>query len=261
VKQTLKYVGVGLLGYLLFLAWLFPAKLGYSWMADGTADAGKRLGVYGIEGTVLSGRATRFDVGNYSFRELNWSFAPTELLFGKLGVQVKLKGDGSDAEFLVARRLSGGTALEHITGKIPMMDVLSMAKVPALKMGGVLDLDLSSVQFAPGQIAALEGSLVWRAAATEFPRQLKLGDVKMRFDTTPQGVKGILSDGGGPLDAQGELLVAQDGKVSFKGKFAAREGPSSSLAQSLGMLGSPNAQGKVDVVYNGNLADLGFVTR
>lgn len=261
MKQTLKYVGLGLLGYLIFMAWLFPARLGYAWFGPGAADAGKRVGVYGIEGTVLSGRANRLDVGDYSFRELNWHFSPSELLFGKLGVQVALRGDGSEAEFMVAKRITGVTALEHVSGKLPMMDVLAMAKIPALKMGGVLDLDFETVQFAPGQIAALDGSLVWRAAATEFPQQLKLGDVKARFETTPQGIKGVLNDGGGPLEAQGELLLAQDGKVTFKGTFGSREGPSSSLARSLSMLGRASAEGKVDVAYNGNLADLGFVTR
>lgn len=261
MTQTLKYAGIGLLAYLIFMAWLFPAKLGYAWMGDDAADARKRVGVYGIEGTLLSGSASRLDVGDYSFRELKWNLAPSELLFGKLGVQVALRGDGSDAQFLIAKRFTGTTALEHVSGKLPMMDVLAMAKIPALKMGGVLDLDLANVQFAPGQLAALDGALVWRAAATEFPQQLKLGDVKAQFETTPQGVKGVISDGGGPLQAKGELLLAQDGKLTFKGTFSAREGPSSSLARSLSMFGRVDAEGKVDVAYNGNLADLGFVTR
>ena len=81
----------------------------------------------------------------------------------------------------------------------------------------------------------------------------------MNVETKDEAVQGVLSDGGGPLSAEGLLTLSADGAYQFSGRFAARG--DKDLEQALRTMGRPGADGKVAVKQSGTLASLGLVPR
>ena len=87
---------------------------------------------------------------------------------------------------------------------------------------------------------------------------MRLGDLKMTFETGADGVKGILSDGGGPLSAEGLLTLDAEGGYQFNGALAARDPSAKDLKNALNSMGRPDREGKHVIKRSGKLSQLQF---
>ena len=140
-------------------------------------------------------------------------------------------------------------------GRLPVTELARLGPSLPLGLDGMVSLTLPAlVVDSGGRIVAAEGSVVWHQAAMTAPQALELGDLQLQLHTENAGqVVGDISDRGGPLRVEGTLQLTPDGGYRVTATLAAAPDAPAALAQSLGWLGKPDAQGRYRLNYNGRL--------
>jgi len=119
---------------------------------------------------------------------------------------------------------------------------------------GTVAIALRRLALADGVPAEAAGQLVWNGARLTAPQPFDLGDLAVELEPAEGGgLRGTLSDGGGPLAAEGELRLEPDGRYRFEGRLAARAGADSPLGRALAVLGPKHPRGGVRVTGQGRL--------
>ncbi|MDH5301276.1 MAG: type II secretion system protein N [Gammaproteobacteria bacterium] len=251
-----RYVLLGGLAYGFFLLQQTPISLIYPLAKDVIEQ--QNIRIYGLEGGLWDGSAQRVEYQGRAFENVEWDVHPLALLIGQLSATVSVGNDNMRIHATVNRSLTGSISLDDISGRISANEVMTLAQVPAVKLDGQFKLDMDHLDLSDGRLQSAEGTLVWSHAGMQFPLKLDLGELSIDVETVDAGVRASLGDKGGPLELRGQLLIQPDGAYSFDAQLSAREGVGSSLGRTIGMLGSYNSQGKVDVKSNGKLAELGL---
>ena len=257
----MKYVLLGVGVYLTLVIVRFPAEIAYGFVAESLKSSPAKAQLYRVSGTLWSGRAQYMSVSGRTLRDVSWTLHPLSLLAGALSATVALKTDDGSLKVTVLRGFSDSIRLEDVKARLPMNEILRMAKIPAIKLEGQLGVNLQQIEMEAGMLTEAAGRIVWNGAETRFPQRLVLGDLSADIKNTDAGIEAEISDAGGPLEAKGKLVLAPDGGYDFNGLFSAREGQNSMLGRSLGMMGRPDAQGKFKLVNKGNLSDFGFLAK
>ena len=73
-----------------------------------------------------------------------------------------------------------------------------------------------------------------------------------------EGIVGNIADQGGPLQANGKLVLTDDGKYTLDGEVSVRDPSEATLKNSLNMLGRPDKSGKIKLKRSGDLSQLGL---
>ena len=77
------------------------------------------------------------------------------------------------------------------------------------------------------------------------------GSFEINFETTADGIKGVLKDTDGPLQANGILMLKPDGSYQFTASFTPRDATRNDIKQAL--LGNPSPAGKITISRSGKL--------
>ncbi len=256
-RKTIQFSVVGVIAYLFFLVTQIPAIYVISVVESGF-DNNPPVKLYGVDGTVWQGQAAAARIEGRMFTDVSWDLKPSALLLGSLSASFGIRNNDGHIQADVSRSFLGNIQLTDVQGRLAASDLLTLLKIPAIKLEGQFGFNLSELVLSDNKVTYAEGRIVWNGAATQFPQKLQLGDLAIDINSDDEGIKAHLKDSGGPLDATGLLTLDDTGAYKFSGKFAARDGRNSSLARSLNMMGRPGADGKIELVNVGNLADFGF---
>lgn len=250
MKPWLRYAGLGLLLYGVFLIATFPAVHAYPlFLKDRLAP----LRLQGIEGSVWDGQANAAILGAHRLGSLNWEVHPWMLLLGRVELDWIFTKDDGKAQGTLARSLGGNLHFSDITASWPMAEVGSILSVLPIKPAGDLQVDLADMTINGRSILAAQGALAWEDATFMLSKPVMLGNFVMDLDTVNGSIKGILLDRGGALQAQGVLMLKPDGSYQFNGTVALRDDAQPELRQILAFLGTPEADGKVPFSLSGTL--------
>lgn len=254
-RMDWRLVLFGVLAYVAFLVLSFPADRVYQFWK---ADAGKQqpIALSQISGSIWSGQAGQALINGQRLEGLSWTLQPWALGAGKVALSWGAKLADGFGEGQLAAGLQGELEMGHLKARLPLSEI-SVRALQALQPKGTLNLNLKHVAWTGQTLSSAEGRLVWNGAGINILQDLEFGDLVLTLENTPDGVKGVLSDGGGPLQAEGVLTLSADGKYTFSGSFAARGGDQA-LTNALRTLGRPGADGKVKVSQSGTLAALGL---
>ena len=74
----------------------------------------------------------------------------------------------------------------------------------------------------------------------------------MVLDTDDNGIKGIVKDLGGPIQAQATLLMKND-TLQLSGTLVSRDTRRTDITQGLSFLGRPGPDGRFNFNYKGSL--------
>jgi hypothetical protein len=239
----LRYLGAVILAYLVFLIGTLPATHAYGVFKDGLGS----LRLYGLEGSLWSGQAAHADYGQQRLGPVRWELQARKLLLGRLELVWHSAGEASKINMDIARKLSGAVWLRQFDGHLPVTD-LPLPNLGPLKPQGVLGVDLHDISIKKGIMTSGRGRMVWHGAGFSAPQPVALGDLEMNLSSDASGVKAVLHDTGGPLQAQGVLLLKPDGGYQFTGTLAARN---PELAEGLKFLGTPGPNGAISLAWSG----------
>lgn len=244
------YLVFGLLAYLLFLATATPAAQAYPRLQQ-------RLGLPAIgtlSGSLFEGRGHALKLQTLTLDEVSWSFRPGRLLLGQLSFDTQ-------ARSTVLGRLNGTLGL-GLGGQLSASALTGRTSADALAtrfsgqsglLQGQVELKLQQLLLDGQRIADLSGEVIWHDAALIQPQAAALGELRLSLSHSEKGIKGILSDGGGPLKADGELLIGADGQYRLNATLLARNNNDKALRNALAWLGRADAQGRVKVDLKGRV--------
>jgi hypothetical protein len=158
----------------------------------------------------------------------------------------------------VGYNVFGSIYANNIEAWLPTALVLPMFNLGSLQPGGALAINLTELKFKDHSVTTAAGSLVWQDAEITILKSMPLGSLQIQMEPTEEGVKGVISDMGGPLQVEGLLNLTQDGKYDFSAEVAVRDPQQRDLANAIRSLGRQDKTGKVKLQQSGELASLGF---
>ena len=261
--QYLPLVVFGLLVYLVALVLTFPAERAYAhWQASEYVD--KRIALSGISGSVWSGKAGVALIQGQQLKDVEWTLHPWSLLFGQVGLGWRFQlpeaeGESGYVQADTALGLDGSVSVKQLEARLPAAWVAAMAKAAVVRPSGVVSANLSQLHWDGQSLVSAEGRLAWNGAGVNIFKPVALGDLALSLETTDEAVKGVVSDGGGPLSLDGLLTVTPDGKYAFNRSLAARNSPD--LENALRTMGRAGTDGRIKLKRSGSLVSLGLARR
>ena len=172
----------------------------------------------------------------------------------KLYLDFGLKeGQGKGA---IAKSLFGGVSLQDVQAGLYLKDVAPMLGLQSLSPAGVVRLNLQELQIEDGFIVSAEGNAIWQNAEIALFKPLQLGTLEIEVKPDENGIKGVLSDKGGPLEAQGLLNLDTEGKYNLNGSVRVRDPLKTDLNSAINAMGRPGADGKIPLKYSGKMQAL-----
>jgi hypothetical protein len=252
-KHWLRYSLVLLLAYGLSLLVLFPASLGYSLLQPSLQGVPLQPRVYGLSGSVWSGRASQLSLKQTPLGRLDWYYRPWWLLLGRVAVHWHLTPEqgGLEGTVLFAKN---GVTLNHIQGTVPLETLLPLLPRCPTEMLGQVQLDMERVVIAGGRLQQVAGSVVWKNAQLALPQPVDLGDLRLVFENADeQGIAGRFSDSRGPLEISGDLHLDRNGNYRVDALLKARPEAAPGLVKTIAILGKPDSRGRYRFTQSGRL--------
>ncbi len=247
-RQIIGYSVLGLLAYLLFLAWTFPADRALVLLRPQLPA----LQMSGVTGTVWSGRAATLHYHNQRFSRLTWQFQPLALFKAQPTLTITFAGDGRTGTADVGLRPDGTIVIEEAKAQLPMAELSQQLGIP-VSLGGVVDVAMDKITINNSVVQSAEGKLQWRDASMTTPVLQKLGAFNIQVTTEDAGIKALINDAGGPLQLEGTARLINDGSYQFSAKAAVRDAQQTLLQQALQAAGRPESDGRILIEYHGRL--------
>jgi len=232
---------IGLVLYLFSLLWNLPASFVWE-RIKGQLPA--QVELYGLTGTLWSGRVNRIEADGIDQGSLSWSWRPSGLLSAAIELDLIWMPRKGDVRATVQVGMSNLT-LENVRGRLDAAAMASVNKAPFLLEGAWL-LDVPVLALEDMQhVTQAEGRLVWESAAGGLPTALPLGNLVADLDDDEGWLQFTLSDQGGPLGLQGSARWRPGQAMALDTRLQARATAEAGLVGGLTLLGKPGADGWV----------------
>ncbi|MFQ5469874.1 MAG: type II secretion system protein N [Gammaproteobacteria bacterium] len=253
MKKVIRYALAGFALYVFFLVILLPADRIYSLLKSRMSLP---VQLYEVDGSVWQGYAGVAMAGKHRLESVNWELKVLPLIWGQLQTRLSFnKGEGNIAG-TVGKSIGGKVFVRDTSAVMPMADIEPMLMNSPIGLSGNVNLQLENLTVESPLVSDLKGQVTWNQAGLASMPDTAIGDFSMIFEPTPEGIKGVLKDKGGPLQAEGLLNLKSDGNYKFTGKFSSADPARGDIKQALRFFGTPSPDGKVSITYSGKL-DLG----
>ena len=208
------------------------------------------LSAVSLNGSVWSGQAQSLALRSSVLGDLSWSFAPLDLLRGRLGAQLALTR--ADGRFATHASLAPG-------GRVSLVDTevdLPLAVLAALPVGlpgnwqGRMKGTFEEVVLVNGAPTALRGTLDLDGLVSPPPRNLAIGSYAVEVPDPaaagrPAGEINVgIKDKGGPFAFDGRLTISAGRSYLIEGRVATRGNVPPEVSQALQMFGPADADGR-----------------
>lgn len=248
MKKLSTLVVLGVAVYVGSLALHFPARIAYSLVENRLPQS---IRLFGLEGTVFRGRGQAVVLETVSVRELDWRFQPSALFLGRLSYRIRTRFDGGRLAADVAADPLKRYIVSDVSGDLPL-EMLQMKLPDGPLLYGRLEPDIDTVTIKDGVFNRAKGRVVFRAVDYRANGVLPLGDFSAGVDADGSPVAFGVSDSGGPLRLNGQLVLAGDRSYQFEGIAGARE-PTQPLIDLLAQIGTPSSDGQYVLQFGGQL--------
>ncbi len=253
----LRYILLGLVCYLGFLVITLPADLVYGYWKNSLGHDSPII-LEGVSGSVWSGQVAQASISGQPVDKLSWSLSPAQLLLGNAEVALDFAMRNGFGKGQVGYSVFGSIYADNVEAWLPMDLVAPMVQLGSLKPGGALAVNLSELKVKNHTLASALGTVVWQDAEITILKPMPLGSLQVELEPADDGVKGVISDLGGPLEAEGLVTVDSEGNYDFSAEIAVRDPNQRDLVNAIRSLGRQDSSGKVKLEQSGNLANLGF---
>jgi general secretion pathway protein N len=207
----------------------------------------------GVSGTIWKGRAEAVRSGSTHVGSVEWNLSILALFTGKLGADVKVTRSDGFAQASIA--VSGARiTLREFNASLPLS-----ALPPNVVRGGwtgTARLRLAQLALENAWPVAATGTVEVADLVGPANRPASLGGYKVVFPegaATAEGLKGALSDTGGPLAVNGSVDIKKDRSYLVSGLIATRPGAPGDMSRTLEILGEPDAQGRRQFSMEGTM--------
>jgi general secretion pathway protein N len=240
-------VALGIGAFLLFALVTLPARVVLS-LFDPPG-----VSVSGVSGTIWNGRAQAVRAGNTHVGSVEWKLNILTLFTGKLGADVKVTRSDGFAQASVA--MSGSrVALRGLNASLPLSALPQ--NVVRGSWTGAATLRFDQLALENSWPVAANGTIEVANLVGPANRPADLGGYKVVFAdgaATEEGLRGALSDTGGPFAVNGTIDLKKDRSYLLQGLIATRPNAPKDMARTLEILGAPDAQGRRQFSIEGTM--------
>jgi len=243
---------------LIGLITLFPARIAYNWLAP------TELRLSGISGTIWRGSAVEGQAARLYVRNLTWDFKPVYLFTGNLAIATAVEVAGGSVNTDLNVGFGGTVALRDFNGNLTIAGLSNLIQIPNMPIvrsnnanqvgvNGNINAMFSTLAIDDGILVTADGVV---NISNLFVRQLAptdVGDFKVEFNTTAEGIVASVQDTAGFLDLAGTFQITNDRLYSFTGLVAPTPTTPSGVVEQLSFLGSANDRGQREFRFEGEL--------
>ncbi len=253
MKKRIIYTAYALAAYCFFLVWTFPADRACRILLERLPTLKEKVFLSQVDGTVWSGRAAVAVVDGVTLDNFSWTLQPFALLGGHVQVFLRCRIPDGSLQGIVSLGRNDLSVLKFVAS-IPAAFFDQQTKPFGVGLNGLFSAKLARLVLRNGRIVEADGTMVWSGAQVVEPQLVKLGDLKAQWTTEENGaILGVLSDGGGPLQAQGTFKLSGEGRYDFSGSFRSRDRTQPALLDTLQLFGRPGKDGAVRTSLSGKL--------
>lgn len=212
-----------------------------------------------FSGTVWNGHARGLSWRSAPLGDLRWSFAPGDLLRGRLGATLELSRTDGSATTHASVGPGGELRLTDTRATLPvgMLSALPIGTPPNWR--GRLSGQFDEIVLAGGWPTTLRGTLDMDGLIAPPPRNTSIGSYRVEMPD-PQADRGgdgqltaRVTDKEGPFSFEGRFTLGRDRSFLLEGSLAPRGNTPAPLVRSLELLGPPDADGRRPVSVSGTL--------
>lgn len=242
--------------YAFFLLWHAPAQRVFTFLENGVATPAGILQCRNLKGTWREGVALAGQLGGIQFKELQWTFQPWNLLTGRLSAFISAQTEYGSFDTLLNRGIRT-LSLQELEANLDVAVLTPLMAATGFQLGGKMLVSMSNFTIQQGRITAAQGRGVWNDAEITSPRQKQLGAITIDLTTSANETRATMGDKGGPLQLEGLVVLAGDGRYSLKAKLAARQSEElKELISDLAFLGKEDEDGLLHLTLSGVLPPL-----
>lgn len=244
-------VAAGVIVFLVSLLLSAPAAALYGWFAPQSA----RLRVYGIEGTLLEGRASGVLADNRTLAtDLRWRWHPLRLLRGQAAFTLDSAGEGLQLTGLVAAA-PWGLSLHEVQARGPLKPLLALAGQTFLPVDAQVELELGLLALRDGWPRRAEGRIMLADLAWSLGTQRSvLGDFRADVTTADEIIIAELASLRGAVEARGAARLQPDHRYTLDLRLRPTADADPTVATLLRSAGTADAQGYYRLQQDGALA-------
>lgn len=251
--KTYQYILIGLASFLFFLLLNIPANVAYPYWKQ---YMGKSVPVElsGVSGSIWDGEAS-VRVERQQLDQLHWDFSFLSLLMARLNLDWTLQAAGGQGQGTLSKRF-GSVALEDVKAEFPVKDLARLFNLESLSADGTLSIDVDALNLEQGFIVSALGKVSWQNAEFAIFKPIKLGSMEVTFEPDENGVKGVLKDKGGPVEADGLLTLSSTGEYKLSASVRVRDTTQKDLVAAVNSIGKTGSDGKIRLNYSGKMPAL-----
>jgi general secretion pathway protein N len=244
IKSGLKFGGLGLAIYLVFLIVLFPASLGWKLSP---ASLKQQVQLSGIQGRIWNGSASSLVINRNALGSIDWTLNPWSLIMGSASGSFKID---REPELLAGNySVSGMSTLElsNIEARI-QGESLEPLTTPFL-LHGSITASFDTIRYKRGEEVGLKGVVKLRNTFVEGLQDIQLGDVTAEVRPDGTGSVATFKNQASPLDIQGKVDLDIKGLFNLELGILNQDNKRKDLDNMLAVLGKPDISGRVTLNY------------
>jgi general secretion pathway protein N len=248
MKKVWPLVALGIGTFLLLALITLPAGVVLSFVHP------PGVTLAGVSGTIWKGRAQAVRSGNTHIGSVDWDLSVLQLFTGKVGADVKVTRSDGFAQASITAGAGGRITVRGLNASLPVGSL-----PPSIIRGGwtgTVNVKLAQLALENAWPVAALGTVEVMDLTGPANRPAALGSYKVAFPegaATAEGLKGELSDAGGPLAVNGTVQIKKDRSYLLTGLIATRPGAPADIARTLEILGEPDPQGRREFSIEGSM--------
>ncbi|WP_348674313.1 type II secretion system protein N [uncultured Abyssibacter sp.] len=242
-----------LVAFVIGLVIFLPVRTVYGWVAPAESP----VTLHGITGTIVDAKVDSIFFQNRPVAEdAHWDWQPWKLLLLRFAGLVQADVARGPVTGEVSVTPWGTVQLSAVQGRFNITDLLGIAELDGIGIGGGASLDVRSLRLSADRFSDVDGTVTVRDLAWAFgPKNYALGDFEARFVLEEQALVGTLSDTGGPVALEGTVRVDPVARsYALDGRLKLRSTADPVLGNLIsGSLGRPDPQGWYRLRQQGQL--------
>ncbi len=248
MKRIATFLLLFVSAYSLSLVVLAPA----GFIANEIEKRYPNVELYGVEGSLWSGELRALKVEGNTLENLSWELSPFALLLGNAKLQLDSVSSQMQLNGTVTvGLLNHSIALSEMQLRFPLASYAQQLGIGGFDLQGLLELQLSQLDYEEGVVSGLTGHLVWRQAA--IGEALSLGDLQVELSQEEGALEAVLSDQQGPISVNGELVLQDSGMYQLNTTMSARDASDINLKQALRLFGRTIGDNKFQAQKQGRI--------
>ncbi|MFQ5643205.1 MAG: type II secretion system protein N [Thiogranum sp.] len=173
----------------------------------------------GVDGTLWSGRAARVAVPAVQLTDVRWRFRPLALFIGQVRFAIEGSLQGQRIEADAGSSFLGKPRASDVRGRMAASELLKLPGLQQVRLDGMLDFDISEVEWPDSGYPAVAGTVVWSGARVGAPYELELGKMQLETRIEDGVTRGTLKNEGGALLLQADVEMNSSGAYRLNARL------------------------------------------